>query len=336
MSGGSCYWRMSELTPERLASYNPSHSSGKETFSVVDEETVPTQEPPAPETRMARRLPWPMIVVAGIFVVVAFMSWYGSWFGRPLSDSQIETYLSDSEKPRNAQHALSYIANRIIEGDQSIKRWYPAVISSSSHPTPQVRSFAAWVMGQDNSSEAFHSALQQLLKDSDAGVRHNAALSLVRFNDSSGRSELTAMLESQTVKADGGGIAELIINDEGIQVAPASPLVRIKQDDGQTREIHAQQESRVELLKVSDGDRVEEGSELLVMAPSTEQAWEALRALYIVGQPDDVRFIERYARPFAGLPDRVQKQALATIEAIRTRGQTGATLRKPERTPSNE
>jgi hypothetical protein len=191
-------------------------------------------------------------------------------------------------------------------------------------------------MGQDRSSEEFHAALLPLLKDPDAGVRHNAALSLVRFNDASGRTELTAMLESHTVLAESGGAAELIINDEGVQVAPGSPLVRIKQDDGQTREIKARQEARVELLKISDGARVEEGNELLVLAPSTEQAWEALRALYLVGQPDDVRWVERYARPFAGLPDRIQKQALATLEAIRTRGQKSEAARKPERTPSNE
>lgn len=303
---------------------------------MTDHETFQDQEQLKPVIPLARRLPWPMMVVAGIFVVVAFMSWYGSWFGRPLSDSQIESYLNDSQKPRNAQHALSYIATRLIEGDQSIKRWYPAVISSSAHPTPQVRMTAAWVMGQDNTFEDFHSALLHLLEDSDAGVRHNAALSLVRFNDSSGRAELKAMLESQTILAESGGAAELIINDEGIQVAPGSPLVRIKQDDGQTREVQAAHESRVELLKISDGERIEEGSELLVLAPSTERAWEALRALYIVGQPDDVRSIERYARPFAGLPDRIQKQALATIEAIRTRGQKSEAARTPERTPSNE
>ena len=256
--------------------------------------------------------------------------------GRSLSDSQIESYLNDNQKPRNAQHALSFIANRMMEGDQSIKRWYPAVIASSAHPTSQVRLTAAWVMGQDNSSQDFHSALLHLLEDSDAGVRHNAALSLVRFNDPTGRAQLTAMLESQTVLAESGGAAELIINDEGIQVAPGSPLVRIKQDDGQTREIHARHEARVELLNISDGARIEEGSELLVLAPSTEQAWEALRALYLVGQPEDVRFIERYARPFAGLPDRIQKQALATIEAIRTRGRKSEATKLPERTPSNE
>jgi hypothetical protein len=144
------------------------------------------------------------------------------------------------------------------------------------------------------------------------------------------------MLASETVRAESGGAAELIINDEGIQVAPGSPLVRIKQDDGQVREIHARQEARVESLKISDGARVEEGSELIVLAPSTEQAWEALRALYLVGQPEDLRSIERYVRPFAGLPDRIQKQALLTLEAIRNRSHKSAANRPAPQTPSNE
>ena len=292
---------------------------------MTDQEVIEDEERPAlEEIPLRRRIPWPMLLVAGLFVIVAFLSWYGSWFGRPLSDSQIESYLKDQEKPRNAQHALAFIASRMKEGNQLMSRWYPSVITSSAHTTPQVRLTAAWVMGQDNSSREFHSALLPMLGDSDAGVRHNAALSLVRFGDPAGRGELTGMLESHTVCAATAGTAELIVDDEGIQVAPGAPLVRIKQDDGQTREIHAVEEARVELLKISDGVRVEDGSELVVLAPSTEQAWEALRALYIVGGQDDIRFIERYARPFAGLPDRIQKQALATIEAIRTRDQRSA------------
>jgi hypothetical protein len=289
---------------------------------VKDQEVIKEEERPAlEEFPLRRRVPWPMLLVAALFVIVAFLSWYGSWFGRPLSDSQIESYLKDEEKPRNAQHALAFIASRITKGDQSMRRWYPAVIASSAHRTPQVRLTAAWVMGQDNSCDEFHSTLLPLLGDSDAGVRHNAALSLVGFGDPAGRRELTDMLASHTITAVTAGTAELIVDDEGVQVAPGAPLVRIKQDDGQTREIHAVEEARVELLKISDGVRVEDGSDLVVLAPSTEQAWEALRALYIVGGQDDIRFIERYVRPFAGLPDRIQKQALATIEAIRTRDQ---------------
>src|SRR5687767_1696504 len=129
-----------------------------------------------------RKYPWAMIVVIFLFVLIPFLSWYGSWFGRPLSDAQIETYLNDREKPRNVQHALSFIGNKIIEGDATMQRWYPTVIRVSRHEVAEVRKVAAWAMGQDNRNEEFHQALLALLRDEDAGVRHNAAVQLIRFN----------------------------------------------------------------------------------------------------------------------------------------------------------
>ena len=68
--------------------------------------------------------------------------------------------------------------------------FYPDVVAASQHNQAEVRMTAAWVMGQDNAYEDFHSALRPLLQDPNAGVRHNAALGLVRFGDSSGRPEL--------------------------------------------------------------------------------------------------------------------------------------------------
>jgi len=47
--------------------------------------------------------------------------------------------------------------------------------------------------------------------------------------------------------------------------------------------------------------------------------WEALRALYLVGQQDDLAAIQPYERELPDIPDRVRQQALATGEAIRQR-----------------
>ena len=52
------------------------------------------------------RYPWAMLVVILLFVVLPFLSWYGTWFGRPLSDKQMAEYLDDKEKPRHTQQAL--------------------------------------------------------------------------------------------------------------------------------------------------------------------------------------------------------------------------------------
>ncbi|HZM90233.1 MAG TPA: HEAT repeat domain-containing protein [Blastocatellia bacterium] len=270
----------------------------------------------------SRKYPWAILVVVVLFVVIPFISWYGSWFGRPLSDSKMREYLHDSEKPRNVQHALAQLGNRIIDRDETVKQFYPDVITVSQHPQSEVRMTAAWVMGQDNTNEDFHSALRLLLKDQNPGVRHNAALGLVRFADTSGRPELVSMLEPYLVRSEGAGIVELVIKEEGIAVAANGPLARVKQDDGSTIEIRAHEAARVETVLVANGDRVDAGKEIMSLAPSTEQVWETLRALYIIGLPEDIPYVQRYSRPVSSNPDRIAKQAAATIEAIR--GRAGA------------
>lgn len=278
------------------------------------------EEAATPQRRgPSRKYPWAILVVIVLFVVIPFISWYGTWFGRPLSDAKMTEYLHDQNKPRNVQHALAQLGNRIIDKDQSAKQFYPDVIAVSQHPQAEVRMTAAWVMGQDNTVEDFHTALRPLLDDPSSGVRHNAALALVRFGDSSGRPELVAMLEPYVVRSERAGVVELIIKEEGIAIAAHGPIARVKQDDGQTFEIHAPEAGRVESVLVSNNSKVEAGSELMTLSPSTEQVWEALRALYLIGQPDDIPYVQRYARPVPTMPDNIPKQAASTIEAIRQR-----------------
>lgn len=274
---------------------------------------------PPPRSGPSRRYPWAIVVVVILFVIVPFISWYGSWFGRALSDAKMEEYLHDQNKPRNVQHALGQIADRIIGRDQSVKKFYPEVIAASQHGQSEVRATAAWVMGQDNSYQDFHPALLALLEESSPGVRHNAALALVSFGDSTARRELVAMLKPYTVRAEGAGVVELIAKAEGSAVAAHAPLARIRQADGPVIELRAPEAGRVEIISVADGASVEVGRELMTLSPPTDQVWEALRALYLIGQPDDIAFVQRYTRPIATMPDRIPKQALSTIEAIRER-----------------
>ena len=35
-----------------------------------------------------------------------FLFWWNTWFGRHLSDKQVNKYLHDEQKPRHIQHAL--------------------------------------------------------------------------------------------------------------------------------------------------------------------------------------------------------------------------------------
>jgi hypothetical protein len=272
------------------------------------------------QARLRKRpYPWALIVVIFLFILIPFLSWYGSWFGRPLSDEKIQEYLTDKEKARNVQHALSYIGNKIIEGDKSMERWYPLVIASAGNDAPQVRQIAAWTMGQDNKSEPFHQALLELLKDKNPGVRHNAAVQLVRFNDASGRPELVAMLQSQSLRAETPGEIELLVSEEGRAVAENNPLARIKKSDGQVVEMRSPQDARIQTVSVSDKSQVNPGDEVMTIAPSVEQAFTALQALFIVGQSEDIPQIQRYTGPVTGMSDAVRQQALNTLEAIRAR-----------------
>jgi HEAT repeat protein len=282
---------------------------------LPDDDDLPTQELPGP----SRKYPWAILVVVVLFVVIPFISWYGTWFGRPLSDSKMTEFLHDQNKPRNVQHALAQLADRITAGDQSAKRFYPDVIAAAQNPQAEVRMTAGWVMGQDNTYQDFHSALLELLRDPSGGVRHNAALGLVRFGDSTARPELTAMLKSYPVHAETSGVVGLIVKEAGTAVAPNAPLARIRQADGEIIESRAPEAGRVESIAVSDGGTIEAGGELLTLSPSAEQVWEALRALYLVGQPEDIASVQRYLRPVSTMPDKIQKQAAFTLEAIRDR-----------------
>src|SRR5829696_1939289 len=117
----------------------------------------------APAARR-RRTPWPLAVVAVLFVVVPFLTWYWTWFGRGLSDEEIERYLREG-KPRHAQHALSQVGERIEAGDANAGRWNAQVAALAASPSPDVRMTAAWVMGVEHRSEEFHSALLKLVED---------------------------------------------------------------------------------------------------------------------------------------------------------------------------
>ena len=72
-------------------------------------------------------------------------------------------------------------------------------------------------------------------------------------------------------------------------------------------------------LERREGATVAPGDPLADLGADKNHVWEALRALYLVGQPADLEDVERYTRPVAGMPETVVRQATLTAEAIRTR-----------------
>jgi hypothetical protein len=165
----------------------------------------PAAAAPLPKKGLSPRATFAILGVALLFVLMPYLFWQASWFGRPLTDQQLSRYLSDTGHARNAQHGLVQLGERIDRHEPFTARWYPQVIALARNPETQVRLTAAWVMGRDNSSADFHHALLPLLADSDPMVRANAALSLVRFGDAAGRPQILAMLSPQVVAASRSG-----------------------------------------------------------------------------------------------------------------------------------
>ncbi|MFL6209105.1 MAG: HEAT repeat domain-containing protein [Pyrinomonadaceae bacterium] len=265
-----------------------------------------------------RRTPWPLMIVAALLVIVPFIFWYGTWFGRTLSDAEIERYLRDEEQPRHEQHALSQIVARMEQHDEHVRQWYPQITQLVASRHADVRMTAAWVMGKDARAQEFHTALLKLLTDAEPIVRRNAALALVPFNDASGRTELRAMLSPYTFKAPLAGQLISILS-VGTPVKREAMLARVRTDAAQSAEIRSPLPGRIEQLAVAPGAQLTTGQTLLTLAPDKDSVLNALVGLRFVGAAEDLPEIERYVQGVRGLSDESKRAAALTAEAIKRR-----------------
>jgi hypothetical protein len=256
-------------------------------------------------------------LTAWLIVLMPFLFWWSTWFGRHLSDAQITAYLNDDKHPRHIQHALVQLGGRVARQDAGAARWYPDLLRLASHPTEEVRNTDAWVMGQGTSGAGFHEALLKMLQDSSAMVRGNAALSLVRFGDASGRPQIVALLRAARIVAPSAG--RIIDTDKiGTSIHQDGLIAKI-QDGQRTMELRSPISGRIRTLSVVTGAIVAEGAEVATVEPGVEQVWEALRALYLIGQVEDLPAIRPYERELPDISDRVRQQAALTEKAIQAR-----------------
>jgi HlyD family secretion protein/HEAT repeat len=234
--------------------------------------------------------------------------------------------LQDEKHPRHIQHALIQLGECMGRHDSAAARWYPELIRLASHPVEEVRNTDAWVMGQDTSMPGFHEALLKMLRDSSPTVRGNAALSLVRFGDTSGRSQIVALLQPARIVAPSAG--RVTDSDRvGTAIHQGGLIAKIEVDGStvasqnrqQTTELRSPIGGRIRALSVAPGSHVAAGTEVATVDPGDEQVWEALRALYLIGQPEDIPAIRPYQRELPEISDRVRKQAILTEKAIRER-----------------
>src|ERR1700688_4865703 len=154
-----------------------------------------------PKPRMSTRNRLLFFVTGWLIVLMPFLFWWNTWFGRQLSNQQLAEYLQDQKHPRHIQHALVQIGERMTRHDPNVTQWNPQLVQLASYPVEEVRNTDAWVMGQDTSGSGFHEALLKMLADSSLMVRGNAALSLVRFGDATGRPEILQLLQPAVITA---------------------------------------------------------------------------------------------------------------------------------------
>jgi biotin carboxyl carrier protein len=285
------------------------------THDPSETETAEIASPAAPRKRMSRLSRFFFFLVAWLVVLLPFLFWRSTWFGRSLTDAETTAYLADNGKPRHIQHALVQIGERMTRGDQGLARWYPELVRLASHPVEEVRATDAWVMGQDNTRPEFRQALRAMLADTSPMVRGNAALSLVRFGDDAGHAQIVELLKPVVVTAPRAGRVAALAR-AGEPAHHGTLLARIE-EGGQTTEVRAPITGRVRSLAAREGTQVAAGAELLTLDPGADQVWEALRALYLIGNADDLALVESFQRPLPGLPQRIQQQAQETARAIK-------------------
>jgi len=213
--------------------------------------------------------------------------------------------------------------------DATAARWYLDLIRLASDPVEEVRNTDAWVMGQDTAIPAFHETLLKMLQDSSPMVRGNAALSLVRFGDAAGRPQIVALLEPVRIVApfagrvtDSDKVGTAIHQGGLIAKILVDPSVETSQSELRSIELRSPIGGRIRSLSTAPGSHIAAGAEVATIAPADEQVWEALRALYLIGQPEDLPAIRPYQRELPEISDRLRQQALLAESSIRARFST--------------
>ena len=73
--------------------------------------------PPKPKRSMSRTQKILFFATGWLIVLMPFLFWWNTWFGRHLSDQQLTEYLHDDKKPRHIQQALVQFGERMSHHD---------------------------------------------------------------------------------------------------------------------------------------------------------------------------------------------------------------------------
>ena len=302
---------------------NPGREAAANGSSRADSQPSTAVQGPAKKASKSVPQRWLIVVLVltFAFVLMPYLFWQATWFGRPLDDAQMAKAFADTQHPREAQHALSQVADRMENPNPatraSAKPWYPQVIAMAASREDALRSTAAWVMGKDPTSPEFHQELTKLTGDSDPMVQRNAALSLVRFGDASGHDLIVSMLKPWVLASPASGkLAERLTVSEAVNVGT---LVGRIENKGDKIEIRTKMPGTLDQWLIKDGTEVSAGQPIAQLIPGPDVVLNALAALYFMGRTDDIPAIASYTRGVPGMPPSVAQQARMTLDAIHSR-----------------
>ena len=139
----------------------------------------------------------------------------------------------------------------------------------------------------------------------------------MRFGDAAGRPQIVALLQPATLSAPSAG--KVTDTDHpGTSIHQGGLVAKIAGDRGAT-EVRSPIAGRIRILSVAPGANVAMGADIAIIDPGDDQVWEALRALYLIGQAADIPSVRYYERRLPDISDRVRQQASLTEQAIRDR-----------------
>src|SRR5229473_2874149 len=246
---------------------------------IIAEDSA-TKAASSPHHKMSARSRFLIFLTAWLIVLMPFLFWWNTWFGRRLSDKQVSEFLNDEKHPRHIQHALVQLGEHMGRHDAGVQPLYPELIRLASHPVEEVRNTDAWVMGQDTSGPTFHETLLKMLQDPSPMVRGNAALSLVRFGDASGRPYIVALLQPARIVTpfagrvtDSDKVGTAVHQGGLIAKLQVDPSADTSQNELRSFEIRSPISGRIRSLFVVPGSHLAVGVEVATIDPSDEQVW---------------------------------------------------------------
>ena len=219
--------------------------------------------------------------VAIACVALPFWFWMDTWFGKSLTDAQIEEYLTDTERPRRAQHAIAQKLRAYRGGGRICHGVVPQGAGTLRHELPELRLTVAWLMGDDPLNEEFHRALRVMIEDPHPMVRRNAALALANLATPAGAQKCAPCSSPHRLASEHAGT---VMNrlEPGDSFDAGALLVRVQQMARESPWTFARNSPGILDRQLhADGDRVDAGEAVTVVRPESTHVLQALLGLYL-------------------------------------------------------